>query len=153
MCQEFEWSRATFASALTLGTLCLGSPSPLIGILVARFGARKMPFFSGIWCCYLFGCYVPGDRSMAGLFIILHRWFRGRFRRFRTGYYIANNWFVKKRALAFGITAGLMGLGGFIIPPLIRIYIDSFGWRISWLALAGMVFCFQHYWCFDHGQE
>ena len=142
MCQEFGWSRATFASALTLGTLCLGLPSPLIGILVSRFGARKMLFFGNlvfaiclaamsqvteVWQVYLLYC-IGGFGAGSGGFVPATT--------------IANNWFVKKRALAFGITAGLMGLGGFIIPPLIRIYIDSFGWRISWLALAGMVFLF-----------
>jgi len=142
MCQEFGWSRATFASALTLGTLCLGLPSPLIGILVAKFGARKMLFFGNlvfaiclavmsqvreVWQVYLLYC-IGGFGAGSGGFVPATT--------------VANNWFVKKRALAFGLTAGLMGLGGFIIPPLIRVFIDSFGWRLSWLALAGMVFLF-----------
>ena len=55
---------------------------------------------------------------------------------------IASNWFIKKRALAQGMSAAIMGMGPFLIPPILSIFIVSLGWRISWLALAGMVFVF-----------
>ncbi len=142
MSQEFGWSRTTFAAALTFGILCLGLPSPLIGILVSRFGARKMLFFGNlvfsiclaamsqvreVWQVYLLYC-IGGLGAGSGGFVPATT--------------IANNWFVKKRALAFGITAGLMGLGGFIVPPLLSIFIESIGWRMSWVACSGMVFFF-----------
>jgi MFS family permease len=140
MCQEFGWSRGVVAAGLSVGTLCLGLPSPLIGLLVARLGPRKMLFFGNL----LFAVCLAGMSQVHEVWQVFVLYGIGGFGAGCGGMVpsntIANSWFNKKRAFAMGISSGLMGLGGFIIPPLISVFITSFGWRMSWLAEAGIVF-------------
>lgn len=138
MCEEFGWSRAVMASGLTLGILCFGFPGPIIGMSIAKFGPRLnivlgnllaalglagMFLAQEVWHVYL--CY-----GIAGL--------GGGFGQFLAGTAVVNNWFVRKRPLAMGIALASIGLGGFTFPPLTTVLISSFGWRISWLVLAGI---------------
>jgi MFS family permease len=142
MCLEFGWSRAIFASGLTLGTICLGFPSPLIGMLVARFGPRKMLFFGNL----LFAICLATMSQVHEVWQVFILYCIGGFGAGCGGFVpsatIASNWFIKKRALAQGVSAGIMGLGPFLIPPILSVFIISLGWRSSWLTLSGMVFLF-----------
>jgi MFS family permease len=140
MCTEFGWSRAVVAAGLSLGVLTSGLPSPLIGASVTKFGPRinmvlgnlllalglaGMSLAQEVWHVYLFyglagigsgfGGYIPSST-------------------------VPNNWFIKKRSLAIGISLAAVGVGGFAFPPIVTALLSSFGWRISWLVLAGMVF-------------
>lgn len=45
-------------------------------------------------------------------------------------------WFVRRRALAQGLSASGAGLGTFLIVPLARWLIDEFGWRHAYQVLA-----------------
>jgi MFS family permease len=142
MCQEFGWSRGVVAAGLSVGTLFLGLPSPLIGILVAKLGPRKMLFLGNL----LFALCLVGMSQVREVWQVYVLYSIGGFGAGCGGMVpsntITNNWFSRKRAFAMGISSGLMGLGGFIIPPLVAIFISSFGWRTSWLAEAGIVLVF-----------
>jgi len=50
-----------------------------------------------------------------------------------------SHWFVEKRGIALGITQAGIGLGAFIMPPLVQTLIIRFGWRISYLIIAGVI--------------
>ena len=51
---------------------------------------------------------------------------------------IIGHYFVKRRSLAFGLSVSGCGFGTFIFPPLIRHFVDTYGWRSS-LMLTGAV--------------
>lgn len=42
-----------------------------------------------------------------------------------------NNWFVRNRALAMAIAISAMGVGGVLVPPLLSIGIQEWGWRTT----------------------
>jgi MFS family permease len=140
MCAEFEWSRGVASVGLSLGLLTFGLPSPLYGLLIARFGPRiNMVWGNILGVLGLAGMYLVQEvwhvyllYSLTGLGIGL-----GGYIACTT---IANNWFVRKRPLAMGIFASAAALGGFVFPPLTTVLISSFEWRVSWLVLAGIVF-------------
>ena len=50
-----------------------------------------------------------------------------------------SHWFVKKRGMALGITQAGIGLGAFVMPPLVQMLIIRFGWRVSYLIIAGVI--------------
>ena len=50
-----------------------------------------------------------------------------------------SHWFVKKRGMALGITQAGVGFGAFVMPPLVQMLITRFGWRISYLIIAGVI--------------
>jgi len=45
-------------------------------------------------------------------------------------------WFEKRRVLASGIAVSGIGAGNLLVPPLAAWWIDAFGWRGAYLALA-----------------
>jgi MFS family permease len=140
MCQEFGWSRAIVGLGMTLGSVSFGLPSPLVGMSVARFGAKanliagnvvgalglaSMFFAHEIWQVYLFyiiaglGCCFGGAIPATT---------------------VANSWFIKKRSLAVGVIMAGAALGGFIFPLLATALMNSIGWRMAWVVLAGILF-------------
>lgn len=139
ICAEFGWSRAAVAAGLSIGFLAFGLPSPLWGILVARFGPRViivlgnllaavglagMSEVQEIWHVYL--CYfIIGLGGGLGGYI--------------SSTTVISNWFVKKRSLVLGMFMACGGLGGFVFPPLVTVLISSVGWQMSWLVLASIV--------------
>lgn len=42
---------------------------------------------------------------------------------------IANTWFIKKRTLAMALVSGSIGIGGFLVTPLLAAAVHNFGWR------------------------
>jgi MFS family permease len=140
MVNEFGWSRAVVGLGMSLGALSFGLPSPLAGLLTARFGARVnlvagnllgalgmagMFLAHEVWQVYLFYCIAGFGCSIGGLIPATT---------------IANSWFIKKRSLAIGIIIACGGLGGFIFPLLATALSGSIGWRMAWVVLGGILF-------------
>jgi MFS family permease len=140
ICDEFGWSRAAVATALSLSVLAFGLPSPFFGALVSKFGSRSnivlgnflaalglagMSLIQDVWQIYLLYILI-GAGAGAGGYIASTT--------------LISNWFIKKRSLALGMFAGCSGLAGFVFPPLTTALIYAIGWRLSWLVLAGIVF-------------
>lgn len=53
---------------------------------------------------------------------------------------VITNWFVKKRGLAMSIAMTGIGLGGFIFSPLITFWLERFGWRLTYMIMAVILF-------------
>ncbi|WP_314064065.1 MFS transporter [uncultured Vagococcus sp.] len=84
----------------------------------ASYGLAKSPihlymssFVIGI--CYLFSTIIP-------ISIVI------------------TNWFEKKRGLAMSIAMTGIGIGGAILSPLITFFLNTFGWRSSYMILAAI---------------
>lgn len=125
---------------LTILFLLVGLVSPFIGRIVDRYGARKVICFGSVtaglgyvllyrvdslWQFYL-GCIIIGLglASMGPVPVSA----------------IVSNWFHQKRGLAIGLMSTGMGMGGFVMAPLIGGYlIPGFGWRMSYLVLAVII--------------
>jgi MFS family permease len=139
ICEEFGWSRASVGAGMSLGFLAFGLPSPLFGVMVARFGPRVNLVLGNILAALGF----------AGMYLVQEVWHIYIIYSFvgltaGLGGYIAaatviNNWFIKKRSLALGIFLACGGLGGFIFAPITSALISSVGWRLSWVILGGII--------------
>ena len=142
MSAEFGWSRAVVSAGYTIGMIVFGLSSPLIGVLITRFGARMNLVLGSLLCALgLAGMYLAQEvwhlyllYGLAGL--------GASGGGALTCVAIANNWFVRKRSLAMGISTAATGLGGFALPPVGAALIAAVGWRMSWVVLAGMVLVF-----------
>lgn len=53
---------------------------------------------------------------------------------------IVGFYFDEKRAFATGIAVCGSGIGGFILPPLVRLSISNYGWKLTMAYLAGVNF-------------
>jgi MFS family permease len=136
---DMGWSRGAMAMALSIGILSFGLPSPLFGVLVARFGPRftlilgnligalavaAMAFVQEIWQVY-------------ALYIIIG--LGGGFGGYIACSTVVTAWFIKRRPLALGMFTACGALGGFVFPPLTTALIGAIDWRLTWLVLGGIV--------------
>ena len=140
MCNEFGWGRASISIALSVGFLSFGLPSPLYGILIARYGSRSniilgnliaaaavatMSLIQNVWHIYILYVFIGIGGGFGG---------------YIAGTTIINNWFVKRRPLALGMFVACSGMGNFVFPPVVTALISSVGWRMTWLVMAAIFF-------------
>jgi MFS family permease len=138
MSESFGWSRSAMSGPYTLYLVIGGMLGPVAGSTIARFGARKnimmgniiavlgllgMSQVSAIWQVYIF-FGVMGGIALA-------------FAEFLSVTTVINHWFIRKRSLALGFVFASGGAGGFFLPPLISWLMSGFGWRWTWVCLAG----------------
>ena len=138
MCEELGWSRTLISLGITLGYICGGVASPLIGICVARFGPRINILLGNL----LLALCLAGMSQVSQIWQVLLLYglagLAANFSGFISAAAVGSNWFIRKRSLAMGIVSASIGLGGFIVPILATSFISSLGWRMAWLALAGL---------------
>ncbi len=135
---ELGWSRGATAAAFSIGMLAQAVISPLAGILSDRWSIRAtmsagvlvfgLSLLIGSWITSLWQFYLMYIGLCAG---------------FAAGTWVAqlptlSNWFVKKRGFALGIVNTAQG-GAFVLNIATPYLIAALGWRMSYLALAGMV--------------
>ena len=138
--EEYGWGRGETAGAFSLAMLFHALFSPVSGIMIDRFGPRKLfPLagtflflgllaatqISAMWHLYLiFGVVIAiGMNSLA----------------YTPHMSIIPKWFVKRRGLASGVVLSGIGLGALVLVPLNQLMIDTMGWRSAFLNLSGII--------------
>lgn len=135
---EFHWSRAGIMTASMLTSFVSGFASPFVGRISYRWGARRVitagallmaacyAFLSltqSLWHFYVFFAIAGLGSAATGVIPIS---------------IVITNWFKKRRGFAIGIVGMGIGLGGFVIPPILSYVIPAYGWRVGYL-LSGIL--------------
>lgn len=135
--QEFGWgvpAIALGASILNLVTMII---SPVQGLLVDRFGGRRLILYSSpVFGLALMTMYVLPD-SLPMFYLAwaviplcaLGLWPVSYFR-------LTAGWFERRLGLAMGIAGSGIGIGTVIVPILTAFLIGTFGWRSAFLGLG-----------------
>ncbi len=138
--EDFRWSRAETAGVFSLMLLVHAIFSLGIGQLFDRIGPRKLfPLgalvtalglaacsrISTIWQLYLF-LGVVAALGTASLAFVPHM-------------ALVTTWFERRRGIATGIAYSGIGGGVLILAPYIQILIGRFGWRSTFMVLAGVI--------------
>ncbi len=139
LCEAFGWSRASVSWANSLTMVVVGLASPLAGAFIARYGAKRAIVIGNLLCiaCFVFASFHMRLWQLYlayGLFFGLGGCLGGILAMTT----IANNWFVRKRALALSILLAAGGVGGLVMVPFIMALINRFGWRHAYLVIAGL---------------
>jgi len=125
---EFGWSYTQISFAASLRGLEVGLLVPVAGILMDRWGPRRLVFggaiLSGLGLILL--SRINSLAMFYASFILIATGVSGAM----TSLLMVTvaNWFRKKAGLAMGITACGVAFGGLLIP-LVTLIIDTFGWR------------------------
>jgi MFS family permease len=138
---HFHWSRAETASAQSIAMVVYMIMAPIIGTLVDRIGPRKVILpgivltgFGFLLCTqiktllqfYLFFGIIVGIGvtclSIAPFTVILAHWFE------------------RKRGTANGLAGVGIGLGIFILVPLIQYLISIRGWQFAFFTFSLLIF-------------
>lgn len=150
----FGWSRTKLAIAFSLGHLEGSAAGPVAGLLVDKFGSRRVVFTGmlGIGIAFLLFSNMlfidPVLDSFVAIFglsgvvdwplVIFYTSFGMLMLVTVAGAWLPlmttlNFWFDKKRSTAMGIASGGFSLGGFILTPIVAWMIDpgNLGWQFS----------------------
>jgi len=123
----------------SIAMMGIGIYGPFIGKLYYRFGARIVAFTGSIICVasliatskasnlyVMFVTYgVLFGFGSCGIYIIT--------------YVAVPRYFMKWRSLSLGLIAMGPGGGLFVMSPLVQVLFERFGWRGTFLAMAGIV--------------
>ena len=136
---EFGWDRGTIAAIFSIGFMVSTGLTPIIGMLMDRFGPRltipmggvfvsigmyTATLSSEIWHFYLsLGVLVVGGSIFMSY--IGHTLF-------------LPNWFERRRGLAVGLAFSGVGAGSMALFPWMQATIDSDGWRTACLVIAAV---------------
>lgn len=137
LCGDLGWTRAMVSGAYSLYMIMHGAMYLVAGGLNDRHGPRLVLMISVItmgmaytlmstintpWQLYAFyGVMIGGGMSLGHLAVTS----------------TVSRWFMKKRGTAMGITMAIAGIGILISAPFAQFLIIKFGWRTSYLILAG----------------
>lgn len=136
---EFGWSRAELSGAISLARLEGGLSGPIEGMLIERFGPRRI-MLTGIVLVGL-GYVLLSRANSLLMFYVFFVLFLALGHSFATGtslYSSVAYWFVRRRGLAMGLMNTGWGLGGTAVP-LLAVLIAAIGWRGAFLVAAGLV--------------
>ncbi len=135
LANEFGWSYTQISLAASLRGLEMGLLAPFVGILVDRFGSRKL-LLSGVLVLG-FGVILLGFTQSLAMFygaFLLIAFGAGGCTSVVTMTAVAN-WFDKNVGKAMGVTASGFGASGLIIPLIVWM-IAVFGWRMTLIILG-----------------
>ncbi|MFC1860337.1 MFS transporter [Chloroflexota bacterium] len=127
---ELGWSYVQVSFAASLRGVEVGLLAPVMGILVDRFGPRRLMFI-GVIILAAGMLFLSRTSSLVTFYAAFALIAIGMSTLTRTvsGASVAN-WFHTKLGLATGITVCGVGFGGFMLPISARL-VDSLGWRES----------------------
>ena len=135
LANEFGWSYTRISLAASLRGLEMGLLAPFVGILVDRFGSRKLLLSGSL--VLGFGIILLGFTQSLAMFygaFILIAFGAGGCTSVVTMTAVAN-WFDKNVGKAMGVTVSGFGASGLIIPRIVWM-IAVFGWRMTLIILG-----------------
>ena len=134
---EFGWPRATLAAAVVVAHMTGALAMPFTGVLMDRFGVRKvaLPAISIFALLFAGIALLPGVPLLfIGIYALLG--VVGAGHSTLTYARAVSTWFDRRRGLALGITLSGVGIGTALTPQVARILVADYGWRGAYLGLA-----------------
>ena len=133
--QEFAWSYTQVSLASSLHNLEMGIMAPIVGILVDRFGPRKITFLGVMFMSsgLLLLSHIQSLPMFYGAILLLA--FGAGGCTSVVSMTAVVSWFRKKLGLALGITVSGFGASGLLIPVIVWMT-GHFGWRMTLVLLA-----------------
>jgi MFS family permease len=132
----YGWDRAEVSFVATILTLGIMLGLPLIGMLVDRYGPRRvlvpslvllgtalvsLTLVDTLWQFYLvfavIGFVCAGANSLAYMRIL-------------------STWFDRRRGLVIGLASAGMGIGVMVIPPFAQFMMSVSGWQAAYAGLG-----------------
>lgn len=137
--QTFGWNRTRISLGFTIAALLVGLLSPVVGIAVARLGARAVQLFGALvtgfglilasfiqtlWQYYII--YIVVAVGLASVSLVPSQT-------------VISHWFEKRRGTAMGIIMTGIGLGGMAMVFIASMMNEAYGWRWAYRFLGLLV--------------
>ena len=139
VCEDLGFMRSELALYLTFYFIATIFAMPLVGKWITKYDLNRllsgafgltvlavaaMGFYSQPWQWWISGVVF----GLAGSFIFV----------IPTPILIGN-WFNRHRGLALGVAMSFSGIGGAVLGPVFTLVIQAVGWRVAYLAAAGIM--------------
>lgn len=134
---EFGWTRGELSFALTMTNIAVVIASPLLGVMIDRFGVRRLLIPSiilmamtvasmclltaNLWHFYLLYFLIP----FLGAGTLPQSFSR-----------VLIAWFNRRRGIALGLSLSGFGVGAALIPLAAQFAIENLGWRFAYGGFA-----------------
>ncbi|HEX5166129.1 MAG TPA: MFS transporter [Thermomicrobiales bacterium] len=135
--EEFGWSRAELTLAVTISVIALSILQPIIGLLVDRFGSRRI-LIAGVVTTAIAMIPITIATSLWQIYV-----FYGILAAFGFAATspvnttaLVNGWFEKKRGLALSMATAGSAYGQLLIIPIATAIMVQWGWRASYYAIT-----------------
>jgi MFS family permease len=138
---SFGWHREAISAGFTIAALTVAGASPALGILLDRFGPRRIV----LPCIAIFSLALA---SLAGMSSSLTRFYITFFLIGLVGNgtaYIGysraiSTWFTRRRGFALSIMLAGSGCGAMLLPAITQAILNHYGWGMAYLLLALIAF-------------
>ena len=136
---EFGWSMTQISGGVALFAIMMGVASPVVGILVGRFGVRKTMLVAAILVSFS-NLGLAAMQQLWTLYAVLAvSGFLLTAVTFLPAQTAITNWFNKYRGRALALVVVGPGAGGLFLPPLNEFLIRLWGWRFTWVFASVVV--------------
>ena len=139
---EFGWSRRDIALATTYVTTGALATSFVVGWLADRINVGTLILISQLMFGLAF-CALAAFTDSLTIFYAIYlsmALIAGGTLPITFTKIIASR-FVRQRGLAIGLTLAGTGLAGFLVPPFVGYFVNTYGWRIGYVAVAAIPIC------------
>jgi sugar phosphate permease len=138
--EEFHWSRATIALAVSINLILYGCIGPFAAAVMEKFGIRR----SVLCALALVGLGVASTSMMQYPWQLILMW--GVLVGVGTGFLasvlaavVAARWFTARRGLVVGILSGGASTGQLLFLPVMANVTAAYGWRATVICIAAVV--------------
>lgn len=135
--EAFAWSRGEISLALSIFIIVLIATLPVVGMLLDKFGTRRILLVSiPAYALALMSLYWL-DGSLAHLYVtfaalaVLSAGAQSL-----TYITLLSSWFDRRRGLAIGLCMAGFGAGYIIVPQFVQWIISTYSWREAFLGLG-----------------
>jgi MFS family permease len=137
--REFGWSITQISSGVALFAIVMGLSNPLVGVLFARFGARRTMLTAAIMLVLTTVGYSLLVNLWMMYAIMLFSGFAVTGATILPAQTLVTNWFDRFRGRAMGLTMLGIGAGGAVLPPVNELLIRLVGWRLTWACFCAVL--------------
>lgn len=134
--KSFGWSRGQISLSLSIFIVVLIASLPLVGVLLDRFGARRLLLISiPAYAVALMSLAFLGSLwQLYGTFALLALLSAGT--QSLTYITLLSQWFDRTRGLAIGLCMAGFGLGYIVVPQFVQWMTVHHGWRSAYAGLG-----------------
>lgn len=137
--EEFGWTRAEVSAGLTLTGVVSVLLSPVVGMLVDRWGVRRLAIPGLVLLTLSVASFSLADGSMTqwmalwAVFAVVDLSVKSTVWTTAVAYA-----FKDERSLAIAFTLGGVSLASIVGPPLAAALVGGLGWRMAFVAIAAI---------------
>jgi predicted MFS family arabinose efflux permease len=134
---EFQWSRATVSSIVSINIFLYGLIGPFAAALYQRFGLRRVMIVAMLLLSLGYGLSTVATRYWE--FVVLWGFVVGAGSGMAAtvlGAAVANRWFTERRGLVMGALTASTATGQLIFLPSLARAVKSSGWRAAPIIVA-----------------